>query len=76
MSGLAVGYGKPDQGNLVSMLKRIAHRGPYVDGIFQNKRVVMAQNYFEADGTKDGEGIEVPIRNSLSPITTMDSQPR
>ncbi len=64
MSGLAVGYGKPDRANTVSMLKKIAHRGPYMDGIFENKSVIMAQNYLEADGAKDGDGIEVPIQSS------------
>ncbi|MBL7174883.1 MAG: hypothetical protein ISS66_03555 [Desulfobacteraceae bacterium] len=65
MSGLVVGYGKPNRKTIVSMLKKIRHRGPHIDGIFENSRVIMAQNYLEADGAGAVlEDIEVPIQTA------------
>jgi asparagine synthase (glutamine-hydrolysing) len=64
MSGLVVGYGKPNRKTILSMLKKIRHRGPHIEGIFENSRVIMGQNYLEADGAAIQEDIEVPIQTA------------
>jgi asparagine synthase (glutamine-hydrolysing) len=65
MSGMVVGYGKPESGEVQRMFDRIGHRGPDVSGIHTHKQVVMAQNYLRADlGAARLEGAEVPVASS------------
>jgi len=49
MSGFAVIFNKPDPSELETMFQRIGHRGPYLSGKFEYKRVMMAQNYLKSD---------------------------
>ncbi|MEA1947718.1 MAG: hypothetical protein U9N83_10530, partial [Thermodesulfobacteriota bacterium] len=49
MSGFAVIFNKQDPSELENMFQRIAHRGPYIYGKFEYKRVLMAQNYLKSD---------------------------
>jgi len=49
MSGLVVACGDPKREDLQRMFVKIGHRGPYASGIWENKRVMMAQNYLRAD---------------------------
>jgi asparagine synthase (glutamine-hydrolysing) len=64
MSGLVVAYGEPRRSLLESAFKKIRHRGPHIDGIFQKKRVIMGQNYLEADGSSAHEAVEIPVPSS------------
>jgi asparagine synthase (glutamine-hydrolysing) len=61
MSGLVVGYGKPDRDDVAAMLKRIEHRGPVFGGLFQENRAVLAQNYAGGDLAQGKGGAEVPV---------------
>jgi asparagine synthetase B (glutamine-hydrolysing) len=49
MSGLVVGFGKPDPVKIEKMFTKINYRGPYLAGVCKNKKVIMAQNYLKAD---------------------------
>lgn len=49
MSGLVVGYGAPEPGQVSDMLSRINHRGPFLSGIFTHGQVVLGLNYLHAD---------------------------
>jgi asparagine synthase (glutamine-hydrolysing) len=49
MSGLVVGYGVPDHLKIEEMFQEISHRGPYISGLWNSNRVMMAQNYLRAD---------------------------
>ena len=55
MSGFAVVYNKKDRLELESMFSLIKHRGPYLSGIFEDKRISMAQNYLKGDIMGDPE---------------------
>jgi asparagine synthase (glutamine-hydrolysing) len=61
MSGLLVGYGKPDRSELQAAFTKISHRGPYAEGVFEGQRVVMCQNYLEADGAANREETKIPV---------------
>jgi asparagine synthase (glutamine-hydrolysing) len=73
MSGFAVVYNKKDRLELESMFSLIQHRGPYLSGIFEDKRIAMAQNYLKGDifGNPDvvltGDDTQVPAFNAESP---------
>jgi len=49
MSGFAVVYNQQNRLELENMFKRIGHRGPYLSGEFEGKRILMAQNYLKGD---------------------------
>jgi asparagine synthase (glutamine-hydrolysing) len=49
MSGLIVGFGRPDSLKIEEMFDKIRYRGPYLSGISINNRAIMAQNYLRAD---------------------------
>jgi asparagine synthetase B (glutamine-hydrolysing) len=49
MSGIVAGYGNPKLTEIEEMQKIAKHRGKYNSGIFQKGKVILAQNYFEAD---------------------------
>jgi asparagine synthase (glutamine-hydrolysing) len=73
MSGFAVVYNKKDRLELESMFRLIQHRGPYLSGIFEDKRIAMAQNYLKGDilGDPDadlqGGDTQVPAFNVKYP---------
>ena len=67
MSGLVVGYGSPDHVKVEEMFKKISHRGPYISGIWNSNRVMMAQNYLRADcPTANTDEARVPISSSAN----------
>lgn len=49
MAGFAVVFKKQGRSELEDMFQRIGHRGPYLSGKFEYKRVLMAQNYLKSD---------------------------
>ena len=63
MSGLVVGYGRPNPKDVKTMFKKIRHRGPALSGICRRGKVVMAQNYAAGDLPREGENIKVPLYN-------------
>ena len=67
MSGLVTAYGKPGQGEVKAMLEKIRHRGPYLSGTFENDRIIMAQNYLEADVATAARDIKIPVSSSYNP---------
>jgi len=73
MSGFAVVYNKKDRLELESMFSLIKHRGPYLSGIFEDKRIAMAQNYLKGDimGDPDadlqGGDTQLPVFNAEYP---------
>ena len=73
MSGFAVVYNKKDRLELELMFGLIQHRGPYLSGIFEDKRIAMAQNYLRGDifGNPDvvlaGSDTQVPAFNPTYP---------
>lgn len=73
MSGFAVVYNQRDTSALEHMFKRIDHRGPYVSGIFEGRRILMAQNYLRGDITEKPDSMlnikeaHIPASNSNFP---------
>jgi asparagine synthase (glutamine-hydrolysing) len=73
MSGFAVVYNQPNYVELEKMFKRIDHRGPYLSGQFEGKRILMAQNYLKGDITENPgsalskKEIQVPAFNPRFP---------
>jgi len=73
MSGFAVILNKQDPIELKKMFKRMGHRGPYLSGKFEGKRILMAQNYLRADcpeahPDKDSVPVTCPGDNKNSSI--------
>ena len=66
MSGMAIALGEPKRSDIDFIMQKIAHRGDYASGIYQENRVIMAQNYLEADGAAEKGEIEVPLRTAGS----------
>jgi len=65
MSGLVVAYGEPRLEELQRVFEKIGHRGPYASGIWNKKRVMMAQNYLGADiGGHHVQLGQVPVGNA------------
>jgi len=52
MSGFSVVYNQPNPRDLEHMFNRIGHRGPYLSGKFEGRRILMAQNYLKGDVTE------------------------
>ncbi|MGD8522102.1 MAG: asparagine synthase-related protein, partial [Desulfobacterales bacterium] len=68
MSGFAVVYNKQDPLELEILINKIRHRGPFVSGKIQNGRVLMAQNYLEADiPLTPGDAVQMAIPVSDTP---------
>jgi asparagine synthase (glutamine-hydrolysing) len=62
MSGLVVGYGRPDSKKIDEMMNKIDYRGPYLSGTWNSETVIMAQNYLKADcPTAQPEKNSVPV---------------
>ena len=61
MSGLVVGFGNPDASAIEKMMNRMSHRGPDLSGIFQSGRVLMGQNYLQADTCPEKIDVSVPL---------------
>jgi asparagine synthetase B (glutamine-hydrolysing) len=45
------------------MLHKIEHRGTDADGIFDSEAIVMAQNYFKADGVSRPSPTKIPVES-------------
>ncbi len=65
MSGFAVIFNKQDPSELENMFQRIAHRGPYISGKFEYKRVLMAQNYLKSDICLKNDKFLEPDKNQV-----------
>lgn len=75
MSGIVAGYGNPKLTEIEEMQKRAKHRGKYNSGIFQKGKVILAQNYFEADkGEKTDWEIPVYIPEDKNTRICYDGQ--
>lgn len=76
MSGLAVAYGNSNRTEVAAMMHKIAHRGPYVSGIYESGRTIMAQNYLQADGAIADSSNNIPIRSTsnLNLVVCYDGQ--
>jgi asparagine synthase (glutamine-hydrolysing) len=62
MSGFAVIFNKQNPSELDNMFQRMGHRGPYLSGKFEGRRISMAQNYLRADCPEaHPEGDPVPV---------------
>lgn len=60
MSGLAVGFGSPEEESIQRMMDKVRHRGPSIQGVFKTGKVVMAQNYLAADVVGLAQGEDIP----------------
>lgn len=60
MSGIVAGYGNPKLTDIEKMQKIAKHRGKHNSGIFQKGKVILAQNYFEADKGEKTDW-EIPV---------------
>lgn len=73
MSGFVVVYNQQNRQEVDHMFQRIGHRGPYLSGQFEGKRILMAQNYLEGDITGKPDMVlaigdtQVPAFNSAHP---------
>ena len=63
MSGLAAACGKPKRSTVEAIMHSLAHRGPYALGIYESDRIILAQNYLEADNIRGSEGVAIPLRS-------------
>ncbi len=61
MSGFVVGYGQPNRERAETMFERIGHRGPALSGVRQLHRVILGQNYAQADLAQGGENAQIPF---------------
>jgi len=66
MSGFVVAYGNSQPEEVKSMFERISHRGPFAEGLFEGEKIIMAQNYFRADGISIEDGNEIPVVSALN----------
>ena len=66
MSGISVAYGNSNRSEIDDMMHRINHRGPYASGVYTNDRIIMAQNYLQADITI-ADNSNIPFRSSKNP---------
>ncbi len=66
MSGFVAGYGKPKLENIHKSFEKIRHRGPYISGIINNKKAILAQNYLQADTLDENKNAVVPISSEDS----------
>lgn len=67
MSGLAIACGNPSRNEIEAIMRAIAHRGPFTSGVHEGDRVILAQNYLQADGAVGGDGIKIPVRSASKP---------
>jgi asparagine synthase (glutamine-hydrolysing) len=76
MSGIAAGYGQPDPGKIKKIFAAMNHRGPYLSGVRSQKRVMMAQNYLQADIPGAEKGASVPVNGKFNgkPMICYDGQ--
>ena len=61
MSGIAVGFGKPNRSHVDAMLRSIAHRGSHIAGVQWAGSAVLGQNYLKADLGGSDTDLAVPV---------------
>ncbi len=67
MSGLAVAFGNSNRNEVETIMRTIAHRGPYISGIHEGDRIVLAQNYLQADCADGSDSTGVPVCSPGNP---------
>ncbi len=67
MSGLAIACGNSSRNEVEAIIQTIAHRGPYASAIHEADKIILAQNYLQADGVVSGEGTKIPVRSPSNP---------
>ena len=67
MSGLAVACGNSNRNEVEAIMQTIAHRGPYVSGIYEGDQIILAQNYLQADGAVASGSTKIPVRSPNNP---------
>ena len=67
MSGLAVAYGNPNRNEVEAIMRTIDHRGSYISAVHQGARIIVAQNYLQADGAAGDSGTKIPVRSPGNP---------
>jgi len=67
MSGLAVAFGHSKRNEIEAIMKSMAHRGPYTSGMYEGDRVMLAQNYLQADGAVIDDSLKIPVRSPNNP---------
>jgi asparagine synthase (glutamine-hydrolysing) len=65
MAGFVVAYEKPDRSEVEAAFNKIRHRGPFVAGICKTDRMILAQNYLQADDVPTNGTIELPVSSPL-----------
>ncbi|MFQ5825260.1 MAG: asparagine synthase-related protein [bacterium] len=66
MSGFIAGFGKPKLEIIHKSFEKITHRGPYMSGIINHKKAILAQNYLQADTLDENKNAMVPISSEDS----------
>jgi len=61
MSGFIVGYGAPKRQDVEAMFLKIQHRGPHLSGIEERGKILLAQNYLNADVPGTDSDAAVPV---------------
>ena len=67
MSGLAAAYGNPQKSEVSAMMQTISHRGPYASGVRAGSRIILGQNYLQADGAVSDDGTKIPVPSPNHP---------
>jgi asparagine synthase (glutamine-hydrolysing) len=68
VSGLAIVYGNNANRNEVeTIMQVIAHRGPRTSAIHEGEKIIMAQNYLDADGVAGVGGVPTPVCSPGNP---------
>ncbi|MFO7822000.1 MAG: asparagine synthase-related protein [Lentisphaeria bacterium] len=74
MSGIALGYGKPEETDVQAMMDKLPHRGGYLSGSAKHGKVVLMQNYLHADTGQAGKDARVPVKDSNGKCICYDGQ--
>jgi asparagine synthase (glutamine-hydrolysing) len=74
MSGFSIGYGSPHKHDIQTMMDSIKHRGPYLRGLYEDRKVLMGQNYLRADVPHADTGAQIPVRDAADSTLAWDGQ--
>ncbi|MBD3267340.1 hypothetical protein GF373_11790 [bacterium] len=61
MSGFAVSYGRDDGTSVTTMLKKVAHRGNYLENVSTRGKAILGQNYLRADTHGAAKDATIPV---------------
>jgi asparagine synthase (glutamine-hydrolysing) len=70
----AVGQERPRGGEVRRMFQAIAHRGPWLSGVWEGDGAVLAQNYLRADTRNAPEDSRVPLSDQRGTRICYDGQ--